>query len=76
MKNSMKYRLLCNVAFIVIFLMIFAILHFSTSFSFSLKNVIAIVVALILSPKVKTYKTQTGKKRQIKWLHIVKNITE
>lgn len=72
MNKDVKYHSLS----ILIALLIFLVVYFICSLTFldmKYSLIIASVVSILLSPRVKTYETQSGIKTQIKWLGKLRN---
>ncbi len=76
MKQSTKYRILYHLAFAGIFVSVWFMLHFTTNLENTYKGAICAVAAVLLAPKVKTYQTPSGKKLQVKWFKILKEISD
>ncbi len=73
MKKKYIIQILSHLSFMIIFAATWAILHFTTdNLNYRAKSAISIVCTVLLSPKVKTFQTQTGKKMQLTWIFIKK----
>ncbi len=70
MKKKHIIPILCHMSFALIFAATWAILHFATNnLDYRAKSAISIACTVLLSPNVKTFQTQTGKKMQLSVLY-------
>lgn len=73
MNRKTKIRIFVALTFLIIYSIIWAILYFAFK---DLSNVyigtIAAVLAVILSPRINNYESQTGNKIQVKWIFMKK----
>jgi len=75
MKDFRQINLLCKLAFIVIFLVSWFVMFYTIkSIDTPYIAMVAAVLALVLSPRVKKYETQSGTQAQLKWLFLKKVI--
>lgn len=73
MNRKTKIKILVSLTFLIIYAIIWAILHFAFK---DLSNIyvgaITAALAVILSPRINNYESQTGNKIQIKWIFMKK----
>lgn len=67
MKNLIKYP---RLIFVMLFLVMYYLMYISGIENGMLRTVFSTTLALVLSPRKKKIKTQTGEKTQITWLFL------
>lgn len=67
MKNLIKYP---RLIFVMLFLVMYYLMYISGIENGMLRTVFSTTLALVLSPRKKKTKTQTGEKTQITWLFL------
>lgn len=76
MNTTKKVRILSYLVFLVIFLIVWAILDVAFErLETSYKGIISAVVAVVISPRIHRYKTQSGLQLQLKWIFLKKAIS-
>lgn len=71
MKNLIKYP---RLIFVMLFLVMYYLMYISGIENGMLRTVFSTTLALVLSPRKKKIKTQTGEKTQITWLFLKESI--
>lgn len=75
MNNKAKISILKYLISFIIFLLVWGILDFTFKDLASLyKGMISATITFVLSPKIRQYKTQSGKQIQMKWIFLKKAI--
>ncbi|HLS10893.1 MAG TPA: hypothetical protein VK050_01900 [Flavobacteriaceae bacterium] len=73
MSKKTKIKILSHLVFFVIFIIIWTILHFTyKNLNGGYKAMICGGLTAILAPRIKEYKTQSGKQMQVKWIFLKK----
>ncbi|UMB54944.1 hypothetical protein MKD41_05585 [Lutibacter sp. A64] len=76
MNRKTKFIIFTYVVSFIIFLIIWMILHVTfKNLTPGFKGMIAAGFSFFLSPKIKVYKTQSGKQMLLKWIFLRKTIT-
>jgi hypothetical protein len=76
MNKKNKVKILRYLISFIIFLIVWVILHFAfENLGNPFKGMISAAVSAILSPRLKEYKTQSGKQMQVKWIFLSKPIS-
>lgn len=68
--------MLSTLAFILVFLIVWSMLHFTfENLATGYKAAISGGISALLSPRINSYKTQSGEKFQLRWIFLKRVIT-